>query len=68
MGWSGGGNGIRITSAYVSLVCLGNTMKWLVFVVYLHNCKNQRLERVDPEVGRAAEAVKEGYDQGSSTI
>ncbi|RVX15600.1 hypothetical protein CK203_009322 [Vitis vinifera] len=68
MGWSGGGNGIRITSAYVGLVCLGNTMKWLVFVVYLHNCKNQRLERVDPEVGRAAEAVKEGYDQGSSTI
>lgn len=68
MGWSGGGNGIRITSAYVGLVCLGNTMKWLVFVVYLHNCKNQRPERVDPEVGRAAEAVKEGYDQGSSTI
>ncbi|RVW50840.1 hypothetical protein CK203_101829 [Vitis vinifera] len=58
MGWSGGGNGIRITSAYVSLVCLGNTMKWLVFVVYLHNCKNQRLERVDPEVEEQLKLLK----------
>lgn len=58
MRWREGGNGIGVTSAYVGLVCLGNTVKWLVFVVYLHYCKSQRLERVDLKVERGGEAVQ----------
>ncbi|XP_060669754.1 uncharacterized protein LOC107428614 [Ziziphus jujuba] len=38
--------------AQVSLSCLGNTLKWIVFVVHYHNCKDRTLvKKVDEEAG-----------------
>ncbi|XP_060669223.1 uncharacterized protein LOC107428621 [Ziziphus jujuba] len=44
--------------AQISLVCLGNALKWIVCVVYFHECKKQILEKkYDEEVGTDVSAV-----------
>ena len=58
VGWSEGGNGIAV-AAQVSLVCLGNVLKWVTFMVYFYDCKKRLLEKkVDVEKGSAVEALK----------
>ena len=59
VGWSEGGSGIGVTAAHVSLVCFGNVLKWVAFMVYFYDCKKRFLEKkVDVEQGSAAEALK----------
>ena len=59
VGWSEGGSGIGVTAAHVSLVCFGNVVKWVAFMVYFYDCKKRFLEKkVDVEQGSAAEALK----------
>lgn len=40
-----GGSGMVVLAAYTSLVCLGNVMKWVVFVVYFYDCKKRVQEK-----------------------
>lgn len=59
VGWSEGGSGIVVTTVQVSLVCFGNVLKWVAFMVYFYDCKKRFLEKkVDVEQGSAAEALK----------
>lgn len=59
VGWSEGGSGIVVTAVQVSLVCFGNVLKWVAFMVYFYDCKKRFLEKkVDVEQGSAAEALK----------
>lgn len=59
VGWSGRGNGIGVTAAHVGLVCLGNVLKWVAFMVYFYDCKKRFLEKkVDVEQGSAAQPLK----------
>ena len=59
VGWSEGGSGIGVTAAHVSLVCVGNVLKWVAFMVYFYDCKKRFLEKkIDVEQGSAAEALK----------
>ena len=52
-------SGIAVTAAQVSLVFLGNVLKWVTFIVYLYDCKKRLLEKkVDVEKGSAVEALK----------
>ncbi|KAI6700657.1 hypothetical protein NL676_014981 [Syzygium grande] len=47
------------TVAQVCLVCLGNVVKWSVFMVYYCDCKKGLLEKkIDVEEGKAAQLVK----------
>ncbi|KAJ9683467.1 hypothetical protein PVL29_019164 [Vitis rotundifolia] len=59
VGWSEGGSGIVVTAVQVSLVCFGNVLKWVAFMVYFYDCKKRFLEKkVDVEQGSAAEVLK----------
>ena len=59
VGWYEGGSGIVVTAVQVSLVCFGNVLKWVAFMVYFYDCKKRFLEKkVDVEQGSAAEALK----------
>jgi hypothetical protein len=55
-GWYEGGSwGI---AAQVGLWCLGNVLKWVVFILYFYDCKKRTLEKkVDVELGRVTKAV-----------
>ncbi|KAK9271605.1 hypothetical protein L1049_001967 [Liquidambar formosana] len=54
--WHQVGRGIVITAVQICLMCVGNVMKWVVFVVYFYDCKKRNLEKkVDGEEGRAVE-------------
>ncbi|XP_030469854.2 uncharacterized protein LOC115688232 [Syzygium oleosum] len=47
------------TVAQVCLVCLGNVVKWSVFMVYYCDCKKGLLEKkIDVEEGKAAQLMK----------
>lgn len=43
--WLVGGSGVVVLAAYASLVCYGNVMKWVVFVVYFYDCKRRGQEK-----------------------
>lgn len=43
--WLVGGSGMVVLAAYASLVCYGNVMKWVVFVVYFYDCKRRSQEK-----------------------
>ncbi|KAI8533729.1 hypothetical protein RHMOL_Rhmol10G0031900 [Rhododendron molle] len=43
--WLVGGSGMVVLAAYASLVCFGNVMKWVVFVVYFYDCKKRGQEK-----------------------
>ncbi|XVE92450.1 hypothetical protein REPUB_Repub01dG0098400 [Reevesia pubescens] len=43
----------------VSLICMGNVMKWVVCVIYFYHRKEQTVERVDEEAGKPVKAVHE---------
>ncbi|KAF8378310.1 hypothetical protein HHK36_029649 [Tetracentron sinense] len=59
VGWHERGSGGLVTSAHVSLLCVGNVMKWVVCMVYYYDCKKRILEKkVDVELGGEVEAVK----------
>jgi hypothetical protein len=46
--------------AQISLVCLGNVLKWVACMLYFYDCKKQILEKkVDEEVGRDIKDVDE---------
>ncbi|KAL3723175.1 hypothetical protein ACJRO7_035365 [Eucalyptus globulus] len=51
--------GLVATIMQVSLVCLGNVVKWSVFMVYYCDCKKRFLEKkIDVKEGKAAQLVK----------
>ncbi|XP_022775841.1 uncharacterized protein LOC111317666 [Durio zibethinus] len=47
------------TILHVSLICMGNVMKWVVCVIYFYHRKKQTVDRVDEEAGRPVKAVYE---------
>ncbi|KAF8011463.1 hypothetical protein BT93_J1926 [Corymbia citriodora subsp. variegata] len=56
--WHGEGSGLVVTVALVCLMCLGNVVKWSVFMVYYCDCKQRFLKRkADVEEGKATPHV-----------
>lgn len=68
------GQGLRLSSLYfgcynieggswgiaaqVGLLCLGNVLKWVVFMLYFYDCRKRTFEKkVDVELGRVTKAV-----------
>lgn len=52
-------SGFVATIVQVYLVCLGNVVKWSVFMVYYCDCKKRFLEKkIDVEEGKATQPVK----------
>ncbi|KAA8529554.1 hypothetical protein F0562_033647 [Nyssa sinensis] len=48
-------SGIAVTFVLISLVCLGNVMKWVACMVYFYDCKSRILEKkVDDKFAREA--------------
>jgi len=53
VGWDKGGSGVAVTVVHASLVCLAKMWLWLIFMVYLYDCKKKRLrEKIDAEGGQ----------------
>ena len=53
----------RIVLAFVNtgLVCVGKVIKWVVFIVYYHDCKWRCREKVDMEEGREDEILCKNF-------
>lgn len=46
--------GVSVTAIVIGLVCLGNLVKWVAFVLYFYDCKQQVMEKKgDEEVGKS---------------
>lgn len=45
VGWQKGGLVIGMVIPQVCLDCLGNVMKWVVFMIYFYDCKKRFLEK-----------------------
>ncbi|KAF8011461.1 hypothetical protein BT93_J1925 [Corymbia citriodora subsp. variegata] len=59
VGHSEGSGFVATTAVQVYLVCLGNVVKWSVFMVHYCDCKKRFLEKkIDVEEGEAAPLVK----------
>ncbi|KAF3606854.1 hypothetical protein DY000_02046324 [Brassica cretica] len=43
------GNGVLYTGLYVGLICVGNVVKWVVYVVSYHACRTRVSEKKDDE-------------------
>jgi hypothetical protein len=52
------GNGVLYTGLYVSLICVGNVVKWVSCVVWYHDCNTRVLRKKgDVEIGSKAFAT-----------
>ncbi|KAK9707361.1 hypothetical protein RND81_07G192300 [Saponaria officinalis] len=48
-----GNQGVGFTSAVIGFVCLGSLVKWIAFVLYYFDCKQQTMEKKnDVEIGK----------------